>query len=266
MRKNQYEEALFKCEDDQFEIDMIIDTNTSAIRILGKLICTFILFVSSDFILFCGSLLQQSLLYYLMCFLLPSLLSFFISFTYLPTYPPTYLPTYLPTYPPTYLPTHLPSIATFHPPSLLPLLPPFHPLTHPPLLLPFLPLTLPYSTSSLSLTLPYPRNLTEPIAEEIGSLRLLMDTERAAPRFSFQLEKRSLGTVHLNAITRYGYTDIYIASFILFSSLLFSYLPISFLLLSFLFISFLLSSLLLSFLLASQTIRRSCHRDLGSAS
>ena len=76
MRKNQYEEALFKCEDDQFEIDMIIDTNTSAIRIL------------------------------------------------------------------------------------------------------------------------------EPIAEEIGSLRLLTDSERAAPRFSFQLEKRSLGTVHLNAITR----------------------------------------------------------------
>ena len=36
MRKNQYEEALFKCEDDQFEIDMIIDTNTSAIRILGN--------------------------------------------------------------------------------------------------------------------------------------------------------------------------------------------------------------------------------------
>jgi paired amphipathic helix protein Sin3a len=34
MRKNQYEEALFKCEDDQFEIDMIIDTNASAIRIL----------------------------------------------------------------------------------------------------------------------------------------------------------------------------------------------------------------------------------------
>ena len=76
MRKNQYEEALFKCEDDQFEIDMIIDTNMSAIRIL------------------------------------------------------------------------------------------------------------------------------EPIAEEIGSLRLLTDSERAAPRFSFQLEKRSLGTVHLNAITR----------------------------------------------------------------
>ena len=49
MRKNQYEEALFKCEDDQFEIDMIIDTNTSAIRILGKLLCS--LFPYSDFTL-----------------------------------------------------------------------------------------------------------------------------------------------------------------------------------------------------------------------
>jgi len=34
MRKNQYEEALFKCEDDQFEIDMIIDSNTCTIRVL----------------------------------------------------------------------------------------------------------------------------------------------------------------------------------------------------------------------------------------
>ena len=34
MRKNQFEEALFKCEDDRFEIDMIIDTNMSAIRVL----------------------------------------------------------------------------------------------------------------------------------------------------------------------------------------------------------------------------------------
>ena len=39
-------------------------------------------------------------------------------------------------------------------------------------------------------------------AEEISSLRKLVDTERAAPRFSFQLEKRQLSTVHLNAITR----------------------------------------------------------------
>lgn len=34
MRKNQYEEALFKCEDDRFEIDMIIDSNVATIRIL----------------------------------------------------------------------------------------------------------------------------------------------------------------------------------------------------------------------------------------
>ena len=37
MRKNQYEEALFKCEDEIFEIDMIIDTNMSTIRILESL-------------------------------------------------------------------------------------------------------------------------------------------------------------------------------------------------------------------------------------
>lgn len=37
MRKNQYEEALFKCEDDRFEIDMLIDTNMSTIRILEPL-------------------------------------------------------------------------------------------------------------------------------------------------------------------------------------------------------------------------------------
>lgn len=34
MRKNQYEEALFKCEDERFEIDMIIDSNMSTIRLL----------------------------------------------------------------------------------------------------------------------------------------------------------------------------------------------------------------------------------------
>ena len=34
MRKNQYEEAIFRCEDDRFEIDMIIDSNMSTIRIL----------------------------------------------------------------------------------------------------------------------------------------------------------------------------------------------------------------------------------------
>ena len=37
MRKNQYEEALFKCEDDRFEIDMLIDTNMSTIRMLEPL-------------------------------------------------------------------------------------------------------------------------------------------------------------------------------------------------------------------------------------
>jgi paired amphipathic helix protein Sin3a len=37
MRKNQYEEALFKCEDERFEIDMIIDSNMSTIRVLEPL-------------------------------------------------------------------------------------------------------------------------------------------------------------------------------------------------------------------------------------
>lgn len=32
MRKNQYEEALFRCEDDRFELDMCIETNTSTLR------------------------------------------------------------------------------------------------------------------------------------------------------------------------------------------------------------------------------------------
>jgi paired amphipathic helix protein Sin3a len=34
MRKNQYEEALFKCEDDRFEVDMIIESNEATIRVL----------------------------------------------------------------------------------------------------------------------------------------------------------------------------------------------------------------------------------------
>ena len=34
MRKNQYEEALFRCEDDRFELDMIIENGNSAIRAL----------------------------------------------------------------------------------------------------------------------------------------------------------------------------------------------------------------------------------------
>ena len=38
MRKNQYEEALFRCEDDRFELDMVIERNASAIRTLGPLV------------------------------------------------------------------------------------------------------------------------------------------------------------------------------------------------------------------------------------
>lgn len=34
MRKNQYEESLFRCEDDRFEMDMIIETNSSVIEAL----------------------------------------------------------------------------------------------------------------------------------------------------------------------------------------------------------------------------------------
>ena len=38
MRKNQYEEALFRCEDERFEIDMVIDSNESALRVLEPLV------------------------------------------------------------------------------------------------------------------------------------------------------------------------------------------------------------------------------------
>lgn len=34
MRRNQYEEALFKCEDERYEVDMAIDSNHSTIRVL----------------------------------------------------------------------------------------------------------------------------------------------------------------------------------------------------------------------------------------
>ena len=34
LRRNQYEEALFKCEDDRYEIDMVMDANRSAIKAL----------------------------------------------------------------------------------------------------------------------------------------------------------------------------------------------------------------------------------------
>ena len=37
MRKNQYEEALFRCEDDRFELDMVIECNSSAIRAMQPL-------------------------------------------------------------------------------------------------------------------------------------------------------------------------------------------------------------------------------------
>jgi len=37
MRKNQYEEALFRCEDDRYELDMLIEQNSSAIRAMQPL-------------------------------------------------------------------------------------------------------------------------------------------------------------------------------------------------------------------------------------
>ena len=37
MRKNQYEEVLFRCEDERFEIDMVIDTNAATLRRLEKI-------------------------------------------------------------------------------------------------------------------------------------------------------------------------------------------------------------------------------------
>ena len=36
-RKNTYEEALFRCEDERYEIDMVIDNNAAAIRALEPL-------------------------------------------------------------------------------------------------------------------------------------------------------------------------------------------------------------------------------------
>lgn len=42
MRKNQYEEALFRCEDDRYELDMAIEQNASAIR-AAKPLCEEIL-------------------------------------------------------------------------------------------------------------------------------------------------------------------------------------------------------------------------------
>lgn len=37
MRKNQYEEVLFRCEDEQYEVDRLIDCNASAVRRLQQL-------------------------------------------------------------------------------------------------------------------------------------------------------------------------------------------------------------------------------------
>lgn len=37
MRRNQYEEALFRCEDDRFEVDVILETTRSAIAQLHLL-------------------------------------------------------------------------------------------------------------------------------------------------------------------------------------------------------------------------------------
>ncbi len=33
MRKNQYEEALFRCEDDRYDFEMCIEQNKSAMRV-----------------------------------------------------------------------------------------------------------------------------------------------------------------------------------------------------------------------------------------
>ena len=37
-RKNQYEESLFKCEDDRYELDMLIETNASTMRIMQAIL------------------------------------------------------------------------------------------------------------------------------------------------------------------------------------------------------------------------------------
>lgn len=37
MRKNQYEEHLFRCEDDRFDLDMCIQCNASAMRAMAPL-------------------------------------------------------------------------------------------------------------------------------------------------------------------------------------------------------------------------------------
>jgi paired amphipathic helix protein Sin3a len=37
-RKNQYEEMLFKCEDDRFELDLVIELNASTVRVLEQML------------------------------------------------------------------------------------------------------------------------------------------------------------------------------------------------------------------------------------
>jgi paired amphipathic helix protein Sin3a len=40
LRKNQYEEMLFKCEDDRFELDLVIELNASTVKALEPLMKT----------------------------------------------------------------------------------------------------------------------------------------------------------------------------------------------------------------------------------
>jgi len=41
LRKNQYEEMLFKCEDDRFELDLVIELNASTLRVLEPIVKQF---------------------------------------------------------------------------------------------------------------------------------------------------------------------------------------------------------------------------------
>ena len=38
MRKNQYEEALFRCEDDRFELDMVLETTRATIEVIEPVV------------------------------------------------------------------------------------------------------------------------------------------------------------------------------------------------------------------------------------
>jgi len=48
LRRNQYEEALFKCEDDRYEIDMVMDANRSTIRALEPIAQSILLLDTSS--------------------------------------------------------------------------------------------------------------------------------------------------------------------------------------------------------------------------